>query len=174
MLLKCFNGILGDFRKIWKNSEIITLQPYLHPAEKNNSNNKITKTEKPPQVKWLPSMGGCTVNAVAVTGTFPPGMRRAGEIPACSQTCRQGPHSSASAGAALSPSLHIHILSVKAFYGCIPSYFARLSCASCPLAEDRPTAADPQWVCLNYPPHACHQQITQENMEKGYIKLLFV
>lgn len=81
---------------------------------------------------------------------------------------------SGSARVTLSPRPHIQILSMKAFYGCILWYFVRLSHTSGPLTENISTAADPQQVFFEYPPHACHQQITQENMEKGYKAVLLL
>jgi len=105
---------------------------------------------------------------------FLPGMPSGGEAGACSQSPVQEPHFSASVGATLSPRPHAQILPVKPFYECILGYFVRLSCTSGPLTEKMSTAADPQQVFFNYPPHACHQQITQENMEKGYKAVLLL
>ena len=124
----------------------------------------------------MTSLNGCTVSAVTVMD-FPlysqgtssgNSLSQAEKTQACSHTYVQELCFSASAGATLSPRPHTEILSMKAFYQCIFWYFVRLSRTSGPLTENISTTADPQQVFFKYPPHACHQQITQENTEKGY------
>lgn len=122
----------------------------------------LTSTQ---QKKQVASLNRCTVSAVA--GAFPWGCQ-AEKTRACSQTYVQELVFSVPAEATLTLRPHIQILSMKAFHGCILWYFVSLLCTSGPLTDNISTAADPQQDFLKYPPHACHQQITQENMEKGY------
>lgn len=136
-----------------KNSKIATLPLYLHPAE---------------EASGFPQQIYSTV-----AGAFPWGCQEE-KTRACSQTYVQELGFSLSAEATPSPRPHIRILSMKAFHECILWYFVSLSCTSGPLTENISTAVEPQQHFFKYLPHVCHQQITQENMEKGYKAVLLL
>lgn len=121
----------------------------------------LTSTQ---QEKQVASLNRCTISVVA--GAFPWGCQ-AETTHACSQTYVQ------ELGFSVSPSQAPHSnplnesLSQVHFW-----YFVILSCTSGSLTENTSTAAEPQQDFFKYPPHACHQQITQENMKKVYKDVL--
>lgn len=149
----------------WSASLVRHLMESLAERKQKTAKLPLCHLSSTQQKKQVASLNRWTVSAVA--GAFP-WECQAEKTRACSQTYVQELGFCVSAEVTPSPRPHIQIFSMKAFHGSILWYFVSLSCSSDPLTEKISTAADPQQDFLKYLPHECHQQITQENMEKGY------